>query len=325
LKGEAGDDRLEGGESADTFDEGAAANGGDYMLGGGGIDLVLYSARTNAITVSIEGSVGDGESGERDNVDFDVEDVVAGIGNDTLSGSTGDNVLDGGAGDDRLFGNSGDDLLLGRLGADTLSGDLGSDTIDQGSDPDGGDAISGGSGIDVVDYSRRSARVLVSLNSTADDGVDADGDGTSEENDNVASDSEIVLGGAGNDRLIGSDSTNDRLFGNEGEDTLEGGRGNDRLFGGPGNDTLTGGPACPSGQTCSFADADNLQGGDGDDALDGGFAADLMEAGDGNDTLRSRDGKPDTVDGGPDTDRAASFDPVLDALTDIEAFCPPSC
>jgi extracellular elastinolytic metalloproteinase len=325
LVGGAGDDTLGGGEGDDTLDEGAAANGGDVLAGGGGTDLAQYSARTNPLTVSLDGFTGDGESGERDNVLPDVEDVVTGSGNDVVSGGTPDNVLDGGTGDDRLSGAAGADILLGRLGADTLSGDSGQDVLDQGVEADGGDRVDGGPGLDMVDYSQRLETVLVSLNSTADDGVDADGDGIAEESDNVGIDVEIVLGGSGNDRLVGSDSTNDRLFGDQGDDTVDGGRGNDRLFGGPGNDTLTGGPGCPFGQTCSFADADVVQGGDGDDSLVGGFGSDVIEGDDGNDAIRSKDGKPDTVNGGEGVDRAADFDPVLDSLNEVEALCPPSC
>lgn len=47
-------------------------------------------------------------------------------------------------------------------------------------------------------------------------------------------------GGAGDDRLVGSDAA-DRLFGGDGDDSLYGGGGNDELYGGNGNDQLYGG------------------------------------------------------------------------------------
>jgi Ca2+-binding RTX toxin-like protein len=51
---------------------------------------------------------------------------------------------------------------------------------------------------------------------------------------------EILIGGSGNDTLVGGVS-NDILKGEAGDDTLIGGSGKDYLVGGAGNDTLTGG------------------------------------------------------------------------------------
>jgi Ca2+-binding RTX toxin-like protein len=66
-----------------------------------------------------------------------------------------------------------------------------------------------------------------------------------------------VLGGAGNDSLSAS-ANNDRLDGGQGDDTLEGGQGNDVLLGRAGSDLLIG-----------FTGSDTLRGGAGDDRLDG--------------------------------------------------------
>lgn len=69
----------------------------------------------------------------------------------------------------------------------------------------------------------------------------------------------------------------DRIYGRNGNDTLDGGGGEDRLFGGNGNDSLAGG----------YGD-DALFGGAGNDSLDGGRGSDLLMGGDGNDVLIAR-------------------------------------
>ena len=73
------------------------------------------------------------------------------------------------------------------------------------------------------------------------------------EHDNAHSDIERVLGGRGNDLIIGNDNGN----------TLEGGGGNDTLIGGAANDILVGG----SGN-------DSLQGKGGFNTLSGGAGSD---------------------------------------------------
>ena len=94
-----------------------------------------------------------------------------------------------------------------------------------------------------------------------------------------------VNGNAGNDTLIGVDSTffadtlnggdgRDFLDGRAGNDNLNGGRGKDVLLGGNGNDLLNGG-----------VDNDTLEGGDGNDSLDGGNGRDILRGDAGNDTL----------------------------------------
>ena len=71
-------------------------------------------------------------------------------------------------------------------------------------------------------------------------------------------------GGAGNDRLVGSNK----------DDVLDGGDGNDLLCGRNGNDRLLGGAGC-----------DTLHGGNGDDTLDGGGGGDVLDDIDGNNSF----------------------------------------
>ena len=78
-------------------------------------------------------------------------------------------------------------------------------------------------------------------------------------------------GGVANDRLAGDDAEDtlsggrgsDRLFGRASDDILNGGPGNDRLFGGAGDDTLRGGPG-----------RDRFNSGPGDDVMTGGASID---------------------------------------------------
>ena len=106
-----------------------------------------------------------------------------------------------------------------------------------------------------------------------------------------------VVGGAGNDTLMGGDEP-DNFVGGGGKDILDSGGGNDRLDGGNGNDKLLGG----------LGD-DRLIGNDGNDVLIGGDGRDEFFAGAGDDVLYSRDVFIDLLNGGDGSDFAQ-----LDAL-----------
>lgn len=164
--------------------------------------------------------------------------VHAGDGDDTLTGGAGNDTLDGGAGRDTLNGNAGNDTLLGGDDGDSLTGGDGDDTLDGGGARDtlrpglGDDAVAGGEGFDVVTYAERGAAEPVSVSLD-----DQPGDGAAGENDNVASDVEDVVGGAGNDVISGSAADN-VLDGGDGNDRIDGGGGVDTFRGGDGNDVL---------------------------------------------------------------------------------------
>ena len=110
---------------------------------------------------------------------------------------------------------------------------------------------------------------------------------------------DTVVGGAGRDRLFGQRG-NDRLSGNAGNDRIDGGRDSDRLFGGPGNDLLLGraGRDVLSGGK----GRDRLLGGSGNDLLNGGSGRDRLEGGPGNDRLLGARGF-DLLLGGPGDDQ----------------------
>jgi Ca2+-binding RTX toxin-like protein len=84
------------------------------------------------------------------------EEVVGGLGNDTLTGNAGANTLLGNFGNDILSGADGDDVLYGGNDTDTLYGGIGNDYLDGGFGTDtlygnaGFDTINGGAGNDIL-------------------------------------------------------------------------------------------------------------------------------------------------------------------------------
>jgi Ca2+-binding RTX toxin-like protein len=130
ITGGAGNDALSGLAGDDIFREGNATSGADTFTGGDGIDIVDYSLRVAALTVTIDGTADDGLALETDNVGTTVENVYGGSGADSITGSGADNELVGGAGIDSLNGGAGDDVIEGGGQADVIDcgtgdGDIG--------------------------------------------------------------------------------------------------------------------------------------------------------------------------------------------------------
>lgn len=237
LDGKAGPDTLDGGSGNDVLVTGGWPRQGATLVGGSGADTADYSRTFDGygINVSLDNVANDGAplitpsstTPGNDNVRTDVENVIGGAGDDFIVGSSLANVLSGGAGDDRLNAASGNDRLSGGLGADLLDGGTGTDTVTYA------DRTSGG--------------VLVRLDNVADDGSAVDG--PAGDRDDVRSTIENVIGGGGNDRLIGSAVSNwlygqggvDRLFGMAGADVLyaQDGVKDAVINGGSGSDAAT--------------------------------------------------------------------------------------
>src|SRR4051812_10749916 len=152
------------GDGADTIRPGAGAppssvNGGagnDALLdpvrspgtafnGAVGTDRTDYSGRTEALSISVNGSADDGAAGEADNIA--AEDIVGGSGEDTISGSTGANAISGADGNDFVTAAAGADVVDSGTGNDTPAGGTESDTIRGG---DGADQLIGGAGNDLI-------------------------------------------------------------------------------------------------------------------------------------------------------------------------------
>jgi Ca2+-binding RTX toxin-like protein len=147
-----------------------------------------------------------------------------------------------------MDGNGGDDRITTGPTSDEHRADQGNDVLDGGLGPD---QLLGQEGVDTATYASRSEAVTVSIDSEeTPDGAAGEGDYTDTEN---------VIGGAGNDTIVGSRQAskgavdkilnkslpanvftggagNDRLSGGFGKDKLKGGSGKDRCSGGKGKD-----------------------------------------------------------------------------------------
>jgi Ca2+-binding RTX toxin-like protein len=142
----AGKDVVWAGDGSDVIYD--AARSADVFHGGAGSDLVAYSNRSKAIVADADGVSGDdGESGEQDTIDLDVEGLEGGSGNDRLTGNASANHLDGNGGNDVLVGLGGNDRLEGYGGKDTADGGAGDDEVYGGFD---NDTLTGGTGADLL-------------------------------------------------------------------------------------------------------------------------------------------------------------------------------
>jgi hypothetical protein len=157
LIGGPGDDALDGGDGPDTLESyigGYGIDGGidpsdtagsDRLSGGLGNDSVSYEARTDPLTITVDGVADDGAPGEADDIRLDVEVVQGGESDDAISGNEGPNELIGGGGDDVIRGGGGDDDIGGAEGSDLVLGNEGADTVAGGGEDD---VVHGGPGRD---------------------------------------------------------------------------------------------------------------------------------------------------------------------------------
>lgn len=220
-------------------------------------------------------------------------------------------TLRGTSGNDRITGGSISNVMSGLDGHDSLSGGAGNDVLIGGR---GNDVLNGGSGTDTVRFDT-SGSVQVNLGQSS-------AQNTGEGRDTLLS-IENVISGTGNDRLVGSGSTN-RLDGGNGNDLLRGQGGSDVLINGAGNDTIDGGRGGDtivfSGSARAIVDlassrvqntgygldlitsVENATGGSGADRLTGRAGGNVLDGGAGNDLLNGRAGN-DVLRGGNDADR----------------------
>jgi Ca2+-binding RTX toxin-like protein len=271
-QGYDGDDTLRGEDGADTI-QGFA--GGDVLHGGSGADLLFGGDGDDVVTIDADDVTYSGDNGW-DTLIYDsasdwsyalasgtFEAVVAGLGDDSVYGTSNDDVIQlgegddfsqgyagadsigGGAGDDVLQGFEGDDTLNGGSGADTIYGGVGDDTIMIG---DEAAIYSGGDGRDTLIYEggASSAGFTYSM---------------------MSGDFEIVVTG-GNDDIVYGSAENDEIHLGDGDDAAQGYAGADTLEGGLGNDELQ-----------AFEGADWLEGGGGNDSLSGGSGNDIFAFG----------------------------------------------
>jgi Ca2+-binding RTX toxin-like protein len=236
LFGSVGNNTIFGGDGNDTVAGGGHSAGGfDILDGGIGDDTVDYSGFTGNLYVDLASSSYDvtfGPSYLLHDLLSSFENAIGGSGNDVIVGTSGNNALSGGAGNDLLYGYSGNDTLIGggRLvgGYNYLDGGLGSDT---------------------VDYSAETSNLYVDLTSASYVVIA----GSSYTLNDLFVGLENIIGGSGNDVIVGTSGVN----------ALSGGVGNDLLYGYGGNDTLTGGSHLIGGYNY-------LDGGLGSDTVDYG-------------------------------------------------------
>ncbi len=193
LTGGLGDDVLLGGTGNDTYafhdtDTAEIDTLTELSGSGTGIDVLDFSALTTAVTVNltselalathINRTVKTSATGTT-KLAPNFENVLGGLGDDSLIGNAAANSLAGGAGNDTMKSAAGNDTLNGGLGNDGLLGEDGNDQLNGDA---GSDTIIGGVGNDVLH------------------GGDND---------------DTVIGGLGNDSLFG-DADNDLGLGGKG-------------------------------------------------------------------------------------------------------------
>ena len=252
----------------------------------------------------------DGESGETDDIDATVENVLGSTGadtidaseatgvahilvglagNDTITGADDADTIYGGTGDDTLKGGAAADSIYGGAGNNVLQGGLGDDTINGAGNNCpatwNGVALSttlcpaaGATGVNTIDFSDRVVGEDVTCDLSASE-PQVCGDGAELE---TWSNIKNIRGGAGDDVLTG-DANDNTIWGGLGADTIKGGAGNDTLYGEDG--------------------ADDIDGEAGNDFVSGGTGYDVLEGGAGNDFVDADDGQKDqTISCGPTTE-----------------------
>lgn len=330
----SGVDLVYGNSGNDRFFIVAGWNGGvgEAFFGGAGYDTfdtstVIFSGFDAYINL---------QDGEFYDIDFpssgpislaSVEKAITGDGNDVLIGSAEANALLAGAGNDNISGLAGNDTLGGGDGDDRLDGGAGADYL------------SGGTGSDTADYSSSSVGLGVSLFNPALNTGDAAGDTYnsienlfgSDFNDGLNGNLGIntIRGRDGNDTLKGY-TGNDSLYGDGGNDTLIGGEGADNLLGGAGSDTASyrdataaviaslANSAINTGEALGdvYTSIENIVGSDFNDLVYGNANANSVSGGSGNDILKGYAGN-DTLSGGSGNDQF-NFNTALNAATNMD-------
>jgi Ca2+-binding RTX toxin-like protein len=262
--GKAGDKLT--GDGRDNSFKGMA--GKDTVDGGAGFDTADFSDKTKKVALTLNGATAVNVKVNGDNEDSikSVENVVGGSAGDKLIGDSNANTFKGLGGVDTINGGAGVDTadlsdkaatvevalngstavgvkiggvaedsiknvenLIGGRAGDRLTGDSKANVF---KGLGGQDTIDGGAGADTADYSDKSGAIKVALNGAAQVTVTGDGD--------FIRNIEHVIGGSGNDEIVGDGLAN-RFEGGGGDDTFKGGSGKDTLIGGTGNDLLAGG------------------------------------------------------------------------------------
>ncbi|WP_218463706.1 peroxidase family protein [Maritimibacter sp. DP1N21-5] len=206
IHGNEGDDELHGG---DGIDEVFGDDGDDRLYGEGDTDLMMGGEGNDYM-----------EGGDS------VDEMFGGNGNDWMRGGVGDDNINGGSGNDLMEGGLGAVANDGdRLNGDTLPGAL--PVIEWNGDGTEGD-------MDIVSYEDVPIAVFASLQT-------ANANATSSNLLDTYALDEGIVGSAQDDELEGADAGG--TAGNGPRNQLIGGAGNDRLIGLGDTDWLFGGAA----------------------------------------------------------------------------------
>lgn len=315
-----GNDTVHGGDDADEI-TGMAGN--DALFGDAGNDRIYGDGGSP----NVPGRVGYTAPGQHG-----ADIIDGGAGDDTLLGQGGDDAIYGGAGNDKLWGDDSDavDTPVAANGTDYLDGGDGDDELVGGGRDD---VLIGGTGADVLwgDGGGIDSDALASFDPTqhGDDRLEG-GDG----NDYVQGEggADWLIGGTGDDTLVGDNVEASLSIAFHGDDYLDGGSGRDQLAGQGGSDTLVGGDdddwlyGDGVGIAVGHFGHDWLDGGNGNDWLEGGEGEDTLLGGDGRDQLLGGDGNDIMIGGlgadvlrggaGDDTYEIAAADASDAALAD---------
>ncbi len=304
IRAAAGNDLICSGAGDDVVNAGP---GNDWVDGGPGDDVLRGKTGDDRLY----GSLGDDHS-------------IGAAGADMLFERFGTNRLSGGPGNDhlqtlgvsesRMFGNGGNDTLSSALGADRLNGGRGDDVLYSGRSDDW---VGGGPGNDILDDVTYSWWTdAPGIYEDPADGLDVLRGGPGAD---VIRAGDVMLGGAGDDTIVGLSSGLERALigkGGAGNDLIDfgtvfegsayGGAGDDTIvattgWGGTGDDTLDAGFVWADAFLNGGPDNDIITGLGADDHLIGHTGADVIRGGAGSDTILGGVG-PDTLYGGDDPD-----------------------
>jgi Ca2+-binding RTX toxin-like protein len=233
-------------------------------------------------------------------------DIEGGSGNDAIATGNAADTVEAGPGDDIVHSGDGEDRAI-------------SEPV-----PDGSDTYDLGGGHDEMSYGKRTEPLDV-----------ADGHVRSQDEDDVLTSVEDLVGGlgadhfslsgdhfrwvsgGGGDDLMDGSPDRDEMLGGEGDDELRGNTGDDLLIGGDGSDLLIGGTGNDSlieqaqiGDDAfstgsgSAGGTDTGDGGAGNDIMALGRGADKADGGNGDDSIYGGSGG-DRLAGGPGDDQIA--------------------
>jgi Ca2+-binding RTX toxin-like protein len=289
LIGGTGNDFLAGGDGNDTYIINADTDTGTTTISEtttGGIDTLSLQPSTIAInvnlslatiqTVALNAQLASGFSYDFFSGTFiakglnNIENVIGGSGNDTITGNDLNNTLDGGAGNDTLNGGAGADTIRSGTGADNING--GADTTDRLYINNSTDSAA-----TIISYTNPTTIGTIfggSNNGTTFQNIESVEFTTGSGNDNINVSAltgfgTIIDSGAGDDTIVGGlTSTYTTYNGGDGNDSITGGNGYFNFFsGGAGNDTLIGGSGNDSFDPGTGADSINGGSGSGQDNL----------------------------------------------------------